>query len=97
MPLLLTPTEAASLLAQRVQELRLSQNLSQKTLADRSGVSYGTIKRFEQTGKISLESLLKLSLALGVLDEFYSLFIAKQKPKSMKELLSPNKRKRGRK
>lgn len=97
MSLFLTPSEAATLLAQRVQELRLSQNLSQKTLANRSGVSYGTIKRFEQTGKISLESLLKLSLILGVLDEFSSLFIAKQKPKSMKELLGLNKRKRGRK
>lgn len=97
MPLFLTPSEAAILLAQRVKELRLSQNLSQKTLADRSGVSYGTIKRFEQTGKISLESLLKLSLILGVLDEVSSLFITKQKPKSMKELLSSNKRKRGRK
>lgn len=89
MPLFFTPLEAATLLAQRIKELRLAQNLSQKTLADRSGVSYGTIKRFEQSGKISL--------FLGVLEEFNSLFIEKENPRSIKALLKSEKRKRGRK
>ncbi|MCP5506359.1 MAG: helix-turn-helix transcriptional regulator [Chlamydiales bacterium] len=89
MPLFLTPHEASLLLAERVKELRLAQNLSQKTLADRSGVSYGTIKRFEQTGKISL--------VLGVLEDFNALFLSKQKPQSIQELLKSEKRKRGRK
>jgi|JI10StandDraft_1071094.scaffolds.fasta_scaffold05584_10 transcriptional regulator with XRE-family HTH domain len=97
MPLFLTPYEAAYLLAKRLKELRLAQNLSQKTLAQQSGVSYGTIKRFEQSGKISLNSLLKISFILGVIEEFDSLFLEKTNPKSIQELLKTDKRKRGRK
>ncbi|MDA9832607.1 helix-turn-helix transcriptional regulator [Gammaproteobacteria bacterium] len=44
---------------------RLKLNLSQKTLSEKSGVSYGTLKEFEQKRPISLESLLKIALALG--------------------------------
>ncbi|MBL4658140.1 MAG: hypothetical protein JKX73_09085 [Flavobacteriales bacterium] len=39
-------------------------------LSRKSGVAYGTIKKFETTGIISLESLLKLCNALGRLGEF---------------------------
>ena len=39
-----------------------------------SGVSYGSIKRFEATGQISLISLIKIATALGVADELRELF-----------------------
>src|SRR3990167_1673196 len=71
---MMTPFEMAKQLALKAQTKRLSLNLSQKTLSDRSGVSFGVLKKFERTGKISLESLLKLALALGSLEEFNSLF-----------------------
>ncbi len=48
--------------------------LTQKVLSERSGVSYGSIRRFESTGKISLTSLLKISNAIGLLEEFNTLF-----------------------
>ncbi len=51
--------EMALHLARQAQKKRLSLNFSQRTLAERSGVSYGVLKKFEQTGCISLESLLK--------------------------------------
>ena len=41
-------------LAQRVRNIRRRRSISQKKLADMSGVSYGSIKRFETTGQISL-------------------------------------------
>lgn len=39
-----------------------------------SGVSLGSLKRFESTGQISLLSLTKLAMALGCADEIRSLF-----------------------
>ncbi len=47
-------------LASRFKIYRKKAKLTQLELADRSGVPYGTIKRFERTGKISLESLWRL-------------------------------------
>ena len=40
-----------------------------------SGVSYGSIKRFETTGQISLLSLTKIAMALDVADELRELFL----------------------
>lgn len=57
------------------RSLRKSKKLSQSELAERSGVSLGSIKRFEQTGQISLESLLKLAHLLGRINDFDFLFV----------------------
>ena len=64
-----TTVEVAQALAERVKELRLRKKWKRSTLAERSGVSEGSLRRFEQTNKISLESFLKLLSALGRLDE----------------------------
>lgn len=86
-------------IASRVRDLRLELNLSQQTLSEKSGVSYGSLKKFEQTGQISLESLLKLAVALECMDDFKTLFAQKsaEKALSLDELLENGKRKRGRK
>ena len=39
-----------------------------------SGVSYGSIKRFETTGQISLLSLTKIAIALDLADELRNIF-----------------------
>ncbi|NQT78463.1 MAG: helix-turn-helix transcriptional regulator [Bacteroidetes bacterium] len=56
--------------ASKHRDLRKKAKLSQTELAERSGVSLGSIKRFETTGQISLESFLKLLHILGRLDDF---------------------------
>ncbi len=61
-------------LASRLKAYRKKKKLTQLQLADRSGVSYGSIKRFERTGKISLESLWMLTLALECDDQLDQLF-----------------------
>lgn len=61
-------------LALRFKVYRKKAKLTQIQLADRSGVSYGTIKRFERTGKISLESLWLLTAALDCDDQLDQLF-----------------------
>lgn len=61
-------------IANRMVRLRKRKKISQKELAVRSGVSLGSLKRFEQTGEISLKSLTMLAIALGVEGELDALF-----------------------
>jgi transcriptional regulator with XRE-family HTH domain len=68
-----TPEEMERRLAERVRAERLRCNWKQSTLAERSGVSLPTVRRYERTGRTSLENLLKLCHALGRLDEFADL------------------------
>jgi len=62
---MITASEMQKVIASRARDLRLELNLSQQTLSEKSGVSYGSLKKFEQTGQISLESLLKLAVRIG--------------------------------
>jgi transcriptional regulator with XRE-family HTH domain len=96
---MITPSEMQQRIASRARELRLALNLSQQSLSKKSGVSYGSLKKFEQTGQISLESLLKLAVILGCMDDFNALFVHKsaEKAVSLDELIDDGKRKRGRK
>ncbi len=60
-----TAEEMNQKLAARVKNIRKRRKISQEELSERSGVSYGTIKRFERTGMISLISFTKIAIALG--------------------------------
>ncbi len=70
---LYTPNKIQKLLSQRIRRLRLINEWTQVELAERSGISLASLKRFESTGKISLERLLLLAWTFGRLDEFTSL------------------------
>ncbi len=69
-----TAEEMNEALAGRLKNIRKRRGLSQLQLSGKSGVSYGSLKRFETTGQISLLSLTKLALALGCGDAIRSLF-----------------------
>ncbi len=47
-----TAEELDMKLAQRVRNIRRRRKISQEELSRMSGVSYGSVKRFEATGKI---------------------------------------------
>ena len=68
-----TTLDVARTLAGRVKALRLQKRWKRSTLAARSGVSESSLRRFEQSGKVSLENFLKLLSALGRLDEMNDL------------------------
>ncbi len=53
---------------QRVKNYRVSRNLTQKELADRSGVSLRSISRFEQGEDFQLSSFVKILRAMDLLD-----------------------------
>jgi len=79
-------TQVTRELAQRSRDLRKANKLSQQELADRSGVSLGSLKRFESTGKISLESLVKIMAAMARSNELDDLMRPKETPRSIDEL-----------
>ena len=69
-----TAEELDQKLAQRIRNTRRRRSISQEKLAEMSGVSYGSIKRFETSGQISLISLTKIAIALDLADELRNLF-----------------------
>lgn len=69
-----TPPEICSLIAAALRKRRKDARLSQEKLAVKSGVSLGSLKRFERTGEISLLSLVKLATALQCQNELEQLF-----------------------
>ena len=70
------PEETRALLAERIRRLRLLAEWKQSTLAERSGVSLPTLRRYERTGKTSLENFLRICHALGRLDDVAALLEA---------------------
>ena len=94
-----TPEDVQQELAARFKARRLTRNLTQQGLSDRSGVSWSSLKRFERTGLIALDSLLRLSLVLDCLGDFDQICAGTSdvQTKSLDELLmESNTRKKGR-
>ena len=69
-----TAEELDQKLARRVRNIRKRRSISQEKLEQMSGVSYGSIKRFEASGQISLISLTKIAMALEIADELRTIF-----------------------
>ena len=62
-------SKAQKYIIQNIRERRLQMDLTQEGLAERSGVALSTLRKFEQTGIISLESFLKILSIVGGLEE----------------------------
>lgn len=86
-----TPSSIMKILKYNFKQKRLYFNLTQEGLSKKSGVSLGSLKRFENSGQISLESLLKLALVLQCLEEFRNIATIEEKINSMDELLQKEK------
>ena len=72
-----TPNEIAENLAEKIKQQRKKLKVSQQELAQKSGVSLGSIKRFETKYEISLQALIKIAIALDLDRDFENLFITK--------------------
>jgi len=53
-----SPIEINKLIATRIRDVRKREKISQKKLSEKSGVSLGSVKRFESSGEISLISMM---------------------------------------
>ena len=78
-------------MASRIRMIRKRKKMSQVKLSEKSGVSLGSVKRFENTGDISFKSLIKISIALGIENELIDLF--RQVPyESIEEVINEQNR-----
>ena len=94
---LITPIDVMLKTAQRAKALRLKQNITQQELADRVGIAIGTVKRFEKSGEIQFNHLLRIALVLGRLEDFSSIFAVDDVPASLYNFKVEKVRQRARK
>ncbi len=88
-----TPSEITRILAQRLKEQRLCQNLSQAQLAQQAGVGLSTVIRIESGQGGTFKHVVCIAVALGLINEFSSLFDFK--PKTFEDVVAkktPRKR-----
>lgn len=65
-------------LVSRIKLRRKEAKISQSKFSTLSGVSFSSIRRFEETGEVSLKSLIKIANALDYLEDFDLLFRRKK-------------------
>lgn len=58
-----------SMLGQRIKDERLSQNLSQQELSQRSGVAYSTLRKIESSGEGSMKDYINILQAMSKVDQ----------------------------
>ena len=72
-----TPNDIAKELVEKIKQYRKKLKISQAQLATKSGVSLGSIKRFESKYEISLNSFIKILIALNLEQDLENLFLQK--------------------
>lgn len=72
-----TPNDIAHELVEKIKQHRKKFKISQAQLAVKSGVSLGSIKRFESKYEISLNSFIKILIALNLEGGLENLFTQK--------------------
>ncbi len=85
-----TAEELDKKLADRVRLIRKRRSISQEKLAQISGVSFGSVKRFENTGQISLISLTKIAMALDMAGDLRQIF-TEVPYRNIQEVINENK------
>lgn len=85
-----TSEELDKKIADRVRLIRKRRSISQEKLAQISGVSFGSVKRFETTGQISLLSLTRIAMALDMTDDLRQLF-TEVPYRNIQEVINENK------
>ena len=85
-----TAEELDKKIADRVRLIRKRRSISQEKLAQISGVSFGSVKRFETTGQISLLSLTRIAMALDMADDLRQLF-TEVPYRNIQEVIDENK------
>ena len=93
--LLRTEQDICNDLAKRLKQLRRKKRISQKRLSVLSGVPLASIKVFEEKGKVSLLSFVKISTALGESSAVDDLFVKEGKYESIEEVINANNKARG--
>ncbi len=91
-----TPDEVCREIGARIKTRRLAYDWTQADLAARANVAKGTVQNLENRGSGSLESLVKLALALELTDDLQELFRFKLRSIAEMAATEPVTRKRAR-
>ncbi len=83
--ILMTAEEIQAELGQRIQALRLAQNIKQEELGARVGLSRSTIRKLETSGQVTLEAFVRVLGALGRIEDLESILMP-QAPVSIADL-----------
>ncbi len=92
---LMTDKEILALIADRAKKVRITHDLRQSDLSEKSAVPLSSIRVFERSGKISLVYLVKLLRALSLVEELDTLFQSPQID-DLKSILSQEEKHRKR-
>ena len=69
-----TPSEIGNILGERLKAQRLVLNLTQATLAEKAGIGVSTVARIESGQGGTLDNIIRLAIALGMINHFAELF-----------------------
>jgi transcriptional regulator with XRE-family HTH domain len=75
---LASTAEILRALGSRLRTQRLAQGLPQRELAQMAGLSLGALRKLEGSGQSSLETLIRVTQALGLVDELGDLFVLRR-------------------
>ncbi len=85
------PPELCKLVGERARQLRLADGQRQADLAAAAGVTLSTLKRFEGSGQVGFETVVRIALALGAGRGFADLFPPPD-PRSLDDILSASRK-----
>ena len=81
-----TPSEIANILGERLKKRRLMLNLTQADLANKAGIGLSTVARIESGDGGTLDNVIRLAIALGLINEFATLF--EPQPDTIKDIIN---------
>lgn len=94
---MMSPQEITAEIGSRLKGRRLSLRMTQVDLAERAGLNVGTVKNLEaRTGTCTLETVVRASAPLGLVEHFESLFMVKPKSIAQMEQIAQAPRQRAR-
>ena len=91
---LMAPGDVARSVAARARARRVALGLTQQEVADRSGVNIWTLRRFEASGKLAFDALIRVAVVLDAIEAFGALF-PEPEFRSLDEVIERPKRQRG--
>ena len=89
------PNEVCAELGQRARTRRLALNLPIEELAARIGISDRTLRNFEQTGRCTLETFVRILEALNAVPDLQSVLVTQSRSiEDMRQQVQGRQRKR---
>lgn len=94
---LMSAPEVTTEIGSRLKGRRLSLRMTQAELAARAGINVGTVKNLEaKAGTCTLETVVRASIPLGLVEHFESLFVVRPKSIAQMEQMAQAPRQRAR-